>query len=104
MTQKELAAELGVSQSHISALEKNEKSPGAEILVSLKRYFKLDLNWLLVGEGDHPQKTETKGKVMWLIEQVLVEMDEDAQRDVLKYSEEKKLLNELLASKRKKSA
>jgi len=52
LTQSELAEKLEVSQGHISALEKNEKKPGSEILISLRRYFEVDLNWLLTGEKE----------------------------------------------------
>lgn len=51
LTQKALAQALGVSQGHISALEQNEKIPGGDILISLKKCFGVDLNWMLTGEG-----------------------------------------------------
>lgn len=54
LTQKDLSGALGVSQGHISALEKNDKLPGSEILVSLKQCFGIDLNWILMGEGEEP--------------------------------------------------
>ncbi len=60
LTQKDLSGILGVSQGHISALEKNEKAPGSDILISIKQFFDVDLNWLLVGDGDEPDSEEIK--------------------------------------------
>ena len=59
LTQKDLSAALGVSQGHISSIEKNEKSPGSEILISLKQCFDVDLNWLLVGGDEDYSPNET---------------------------------------------
>lgn len=50
MTQKELAEALGSSQSFVSSLEKDTQSPGSEILISLKRFFGIGIDWLLTGE------------------------------------------------------
>lgn len=102
LTQKQLSATIGVSQSHISAMEKNEKMPGGDILISLKRFFDVDLNWLLTGDGELPHPEAKKSVITGLIEQVLEGMDEESQRAVLKYTEEKKLLTELLAQKGKR--
>ena len=101
LSQKELAQEVGTSQGYICALEQNKKIPGGEILISLKNFLGVDLNWLLTGEDvqvNTPQ--EPVGRVMKLIDQMLTGMSEDALRDVLKYTEEKKLLTELLAGQK----
>jgi transcriptional regulator with XRE-family HTH domain len=50
MTQKELAKRIGVSQGHLSYMERGEKEIGAEILLRISREFGKSLEWLLIGE------------------------------------------------------
>lgn len=50
LTQKGLAAALSTSQSYICSLEQDKQVPGGEILLSLKRFFNVDIDWLLTGE------------------------------------------------------
>ncbi|MGD9950609.1 MAG: helix-turn-helix domain-containing protein [Desulfobulbus sp.] len=52
LTQKELAECLETSQSYVSSLEQDKQVPGGEILVSLKRFFSVSIDWLLTGEND----------------------------------------------------
>jgi transcriptional regulator with XRE-family HTH domain len=49
MTQEHLAARIGVSQGHLSYMERGEKEIGAEILLRISREFGKSLEWLLVG-------------------------------------------------------
>lgn len=51
MTQEELARRIGVSQGHLSYIERGEKEVGAEILLGISREFGKSLEWLLTGEG-----------------------------------------------------
>jgi transcriptional regulator with XRE-family HTH domain len=51
MTQEELAKRIGVSQGHLSYMERGEKEIGAEILLRIAREFGKSLEWLLTGEG-----------------------------------------------------
>ena len=50
MTQEQLAATIGVSQGHLSYMERGEKEIGAEILLRISRKFGKSLEWLLVGD------------------------------------------------------
>ncbi len=59
LSQKELASAVGTSQGHISCIEKNEKTPGGELLISLKKFFGVNLDWLLAGEGEMDLTTAT---------------------------------------------
>ncbi|MDK9716702.1 MAG: hypothetical protein OEL57_02200 [Trichlorobacter sp.] len=67
----------------------------------------VNLDWLLKGEQpgivaeDGPKYI--KGPVVKRIDKMLEDMDEEAQRDVLKYTKEKKLLVELMAEKQRKA-
>jgi transcriptional regulator with XRE-family HTH domain len=51
MTQEEFARRIGVSQGHLSYIERGEKEIGAEILLKISREFGRPLEWLLTGEG-----------------------------------------------------
>jgi transcriptional regulator with XRE-family HTH domain len=42
----------GFSQGFLSAVEKEQKVPGAAFLQSLRRYFDANVNWILTGEGE----------------------------------------------------
>lgn len=50
MTQQQLAVTIGVSQGHLSYMERGEKEIGAEILLRISREFGKSLEWLLVGD------------------------------------------------------
>jgi len=50
-TQDEFAARVGVSQSFLSAMERGEKEPGAEVLLRISREFGKSIEWLLTGDG-----------------------------------------------------
>jgi transcriptional regulator with XRE-family HTH domain len=50
ITQEALARRLGVSQGHLSYIERGEKEIGAEILLRISREFGKSLEWLLTGE------------------------------------------------------
>ena len=51
LTQGELAGKLGVSQGHLSRMERGEVEIGAEILLKIGREFGRSVEWLLTGEG-----------------------------------------------------
>ncbi len=108
MTLKTFATALGTSPGFVSEIENGLKMPGYELLLSLKRIYDVDLNWLLTGEeqaegsndkvDQRPMDTVTEK-----INQHLGQMCEDQKRDVLKYTEEKKLLSELMSERQLKT-
>ena len=51
VTQNEFARRIGVSQGHLSYMERGEKEIGAEILLKISREFGKSIEWLLTGEG-----------------------------------------------------
>ena len=51
MSQEEFARRIGVSQGHLSYMERGEKEIGAEILLKISREFGKSIEWLLTGEG-----------------------------------------------------
>jgi transcriptional regulator with XRE-family HTH domain len=51
MTQDEFAERIGISQNHLSTMERGKVEIGAEILLRISREFGKSLDWLLTGEG-----------------------------------------------------
>jgi transcriptional regulator with XRE-family HTH domain len=50
MTQDEFARRIGITQSHLSALERGDNEPGASVLLVISREFGKSVDWLLTGE------------------------------------------------------
>jgi len=90
-SEKDVAKTLGISPQDFS----NRKKRGTllPVVVEWAINERVNLDWLLTGE----ELTEKRkaSPVVKLIDQVLEDMDEETQREVLKYTEEKKLLGRL---------
>lgn len=52
ITQEEIAAQLGVSQSYVNALLNEKKAFGKKQAQKWNELFGLSVNWLLTGEGN----------------------------------------------------
>jgi transcriptional regulator with XRE-family HTH domain len=50
MSQAEFAQRIGVTQGHLSALERGSKEPGSAVLLAISREFGKSVDWLLTGE------------------------------------------------------
>ena len=50
ITQAEFARRIGVSQGHLSYIERGGKEIGAEILLRISREFGKSIEWLLTGK------------------------------------------------------
>jgi transcriptional regulator with XRE-family HTH domain len=50
MTQDEFSRRIGITQSHLSALERGDSEPGASVLLVISRQFGKSVDWLLTGE------------------------------------------------------
>lgn len=48
--QEEFAKQIGVSQGHLSHIERGEKEIGAQILLNIARVCRRSIEWLLTGE------------------------------------------------------
>jgi transcriptional regulator with XRE-family HTH domain len=57
VTQQEFACRIGVSQNHLSTMERGKVEIGAEILLRIGLEFGKSLEWLLMGE-DRPRQTD----------------------------------------------
>jgi transcriptional regulator with XRE-family HTH domain len=53
ITQGEFAKAIGLSQGHLSHIERGEKEIGAEILLNIGRQFGRSIEWLLTGEDNN---------------------------------------------------
>jgi len=51
MNQEEFARRIGVSQGHLSYMDRGEKEIGAKILLRISREFGKSIEWLLTGEN-----------------------------------------------------
>jgi transcriptional regulator with XRE-family HTH domain len=60
MTQAEFARRVGVTQGHLSRLERGEKEPGAGVLLAISREFGKSVDWLLTGKTLDPKKRATR--------------------------------------------
>jgi transcriptional regulator with XRE-family HTH domain len=61
MTQAEFARRVGVTQGHLSRLERGEKEAGAPVLLAISREFGKSVDWLLTGKADvEPKKRATE--------------------------------------------
>ena len=50
MTQADFARRVGVTQGHLSRLERGEKEPGAAVLLAIGQEFGKSVDWLLTGK------------------------------------------------------
>ena len=49
-TQADFAHRIGVTQGHLSVLERGEAQAGADVLLAISREFGKSIEWLLTGE------------------------------------------------------
>lgn len=52
LKQAEFAEMIGIGQSHISAIERGMKEPGALVLFRIAKYYGKTVDWLLTGVDD----------------------------------------------------
>lgn len=103
---KDIAALFNLTPQNYS----NKKGLGTILpaIIEWAIHENVNLDWLLKGnqagvvEEDGPTYIKGPGPIVKRIDCMLEEMNEEAQRDVLKYAEEKKLLSELMAEKQRK--
>jgi DNA polymerase V len=53
LNQLDFSSKLGISQSFLSTVERDEQVPGGEVILALKRYYpNVSAEWLLTGDGE----------------------------------------------------
>jgi len=50
MTQEEFGNQLGISQSQLSKYERGVAAPAADVLIRIKKRFRVSVDWLLTGK------------------------------------------------------
>jgi transcriptional regulator with XRE-family HTH domain len=61
LTQAEFARRVGITQGHLSRLERGEKEAGAEVLLAISQEFGKSVDWLLTGKPPvEPKKQVAK--------------------------------------------
>jgi transcriptional regulator with XRE-family HTH domain len=58
MTQEDFAGRIGLTQSHLSALERGDSEPGASVLLAISREFGKSLDWLLTARRRNKDSTQ----------------------------------------------
>lgn len=59
--QGEFARKIGVSQGHLSRIERGEKEIGAQILINIARVCGTSIEWLLTGQNKTRKRTVRQG-------------------------------------------
>ena len=107
--QKDFAQELGTSASYVSDIEKGKSKAGEGFIESLYRTYKVNINWVMSGDGDmflqDPRTSMVaedsgiyiKEGVLKKICQMVLEMDEEEQRDLLKHIKKEEFFKKHLA-------
>jgi len=111
LTQAAFGERLGFKWSKIKDIEIGKQKLSPEIALDIEDKFSFSFRWLLTGQGEMTagvaglnENYAKKSPIVARIELMLNEMDKEAQRDVLKYAEEKKQLAELKGLQDKKTA
>ncbi|KAA0257186.1 helix-turn-helix domain-containing protein [Deferribacter autotrophicus] len=60
VSQKEFAATIGISQGHLSKIERGEHSPDKPIIMSIAYSYGINPDWLLTGEGEMFRTNDSK--------------------------------------------
>jgi transcriptional regulator with XRE-family HTH domain len=105
-SQEAFAKKLGISKGALQNYENGEREPTASTIVKIVEVGKVSFDWLLTGDGDmaitrlypRTEPDTVKEKIL----QMLDGMEEEKQRDILKYTEEKKQLVELLKERKRR--
>ena len=110
-TQAGLGEKLGFKWTKIKDIEIGKQKLTPEIALDIEQKFSFSFRWLLTGQGDMTagvaglnEDYAKKSPIVGRIELMLADMNEEAQRDVLKYAEEKKQLAELIKERANKKA
>lgn len=93
LSERKFSERLDMAHTTVREYLKGRMPPADFIVRVCERFPDVDPWWLMTGQGKEPQKTASP--VMGLIDKMLVDMDEEAQRDVLKYCEKTKCWTEM---------
>jgi len=102
----DFAKKAGIPYVSLQNYLRGIRSPNVENIHKIVAKFNLNVHWLLTGEGDpFITKKEQQSSLNDRAEEVLRlirDMNEEQQKEILKYIEEKRLLMELMAERRRK--
>ena len=99
LNQTNFAKLLGISQTHLSSVERGEKRFSALLFIPLKK-LNVSLDWLVDGKGsmfnveDENKIPISNSEIKTAIE-ILLELPEDRQKECINFIKDKKLLLEL---------
>lgn len=75
ISQAKFAKKLGVSQAYISDLELMKKTPSVDFLLTLKKYYKVTIDWILEGDANGGVDIPTPGLPMIPIDQIRIVLE-----------------------------
>jgi len=103
---KEFSRKTGIPYPTLLQYLSGKREPIPENLQKIAIHLNVNLNWLLIGEGEPFVKKEPveMDDITQKILIMLKDMDEEKKKDILAYIEKEKLLMELLEERKKKQA
>lgn len=112
LTQTQLGEHFGFKGTKIKDIEIGKQKLTPEIALEIEKKFSISFEWLLNGRGDITtnQVHQTTGynnyekaldPITAKITVMLTDMSEEQRRDILRYTEERKLLAEMAADKKR---
>lgn len=115
LTQEQFGEHFGFKGTKIKDIEIGKQKLTPEIALEIEKKFSISFQWLLDGRGNitanhvnqntgYSDCEKALDPITAKITVMLADMSEEQRRDVLKYTEEKKLLGELLAERQNKKA
>jgi transcriptional regulator with XRE-family HTH domain len=90
MTQSEFAKPLEIPYTAISKYETDQINPSSEILSKIGKIYKVNLNWLLTGEGEIFLSQDSIPRE---IIEIIYNLESNYQEDIFKYIEERRKLS-----------
>jgi|GEM_PF-6733715 transcriptional regulator with XRE-family HTH domain len=106
LDQRKFSKTIKISASYVCQIEKNKKIPSPRVFLLIKSVYGVDL----LGEQGPEESDRVSGAgsiyiadgITARIVTMLGDLDEETRRDVLRYTEDKKLLKELRSKQRKR--
>lgn len=77
MNQQQFSNRIGISQGRLSELELGKTFPSTDTLISLRSKFKVDLNWLLLGNDKTNSYESMSKEIEFLLSKLSVDMKEE---------------------------
>lgn len=96
LTQAAFGEKLGLSQTNVKDIEIGRKKVSVEIALEIERIYHADFRWLFTGaEGRGGATGSAPDPIVAETIKVMAGMDQETQREVMKYAQDKRQLGDL---------